>query len=347
MAERLQKILANTGLGSRRELESWIADGHVRVNGREAKLGDRAAKNDDLVVKGRFYRVVADDRQTRRVIAYHKPLGEVTTRDDPENRRTVFDRLPRLHHGRWISVGRLDINTLGLLLLTNDGELANALMHPSSEVEREYAVRVNGRVSPAVLEKLGEGVELDDGPARFNRIKPDDHGEGANQWFRVTLKEGRNRMVRRLWESQELQVSRLIRTRYGPIALPRWLTRGKVHELSDNDVELLAKTAGLPTKPSDKLRIILETAWRNDVTNTSSELVECGLVDIYEQLLQEKQRYLWHKNTCTGCDSSIRTRSTRFTLVRSIKASCMGSSCSRSWYSTLTPLSSWILRKRS
>ena len=255
MAERLQKILANTGLGSRRELETWIADGHVRLNGREAKLGDRAAMNDDLVVKGRFYRVVADDRDTRRVIAYHKPLGEVTTRNDPEHRRTVFDHLPRLHHGRWISVGRLDINTLGLLLLSNDGELANALMHPSSEVEREYAVRVNGRVSPEILQRLASGVELDDGAARFQRIKEDGRGEGSNQWYRVTLKEGRNRMVRRLWESQDLQVSRLIRTRYGPIPMPRWLARGKVHELSDTDVALLAKAVGLPEKPAGKLRI--------------------------------------------------------------------------------------------
>ena len=256
MAERLQKILANTGLGSRRELESWIAAGDIRLNGQVAKLGDRATLNDDLLVKGKFYKVVTDDQALRRVIIYHKPLGEITTRDDPENRRTVFDRLPRLHHGRWIAVGRLDINTLGLLLLTNDGELANALMHPSSEFERQYAVRVNGRVGPDVIQRLSAGVELDDGPAKFDRIIAEADTEHANQWFRVTLKEGRNRMVRRLWESQDMQVSRLIRTRFGPVSLPRWLARGKVHELPANEIEAIAKAANLEPKPPAKLRII-------------------------------------------------------------------------------------------
>ncbi|MFK8077995.1 MAG: 23S rRNA pseudouridine(2605) synthase RluB [Granulosicoccus sp.] len=256
MAERLQKILANTGLGSRRELERWIAAGEVKLNGQLAKLGDRADLNDDLVVKGRFYKVVSDDQDTRRVIIYHKPLGEVTTRDDPEKRRTVFDRLPRLHHGRWIAVGRLDINTLGLLLLTNDGELANALMHPSSELERQYAVRVNGRVSPEMIERLATGVELDDGPAKFEKIVAEADTEHANQWFRVTLKEGRNRMVRRLWESQDLQVSRLIRTRFGPVNLPRWLARGKVHEMTPQEIEGVARAAKVEPKVSSKLRII-------------------------------------------------------------------------------------------
>jgi len=256
MAERLQKILANTGLGSRRELETWISAGEVRLNGEVAKLGDRADLNDDLVVKGRFYKVVTDDQDLRRVIVYHKPLGEVTTRDDPEKRRTVFDNLPRLHHGRWIAVGRLDINTLGLLLLTNDGELANALMHPSSEMERQYAVRVNGRVSPEVLKRLATGVELDDGPAKFHRIVPETDTEHANQWFRVTLKEGRNRMVRRLWESQDLQVSRLIRTRFGPVNMPRWFARGKIQELTPGDIEGIAAAAKLESRPAPKLRII-------------------------------------------------------------------------------------------
>ncbi len=255
MGERLQKILANTGLGSRRELESWIADGQVKRNGQLAKLGDRATVNDDLVVKGRFYKVVSDDKQQRKVLAYHKPLGEITTRDDPEGRRTVFDRLPNLHQGRWISVGRLDINTLGLLLLTNDGQLANKLMHPSSEITREYAVRVNGRVSPEILERLRNGVELEDGPAKFDRIK-EEGGEGSNQWFNVTLTEGRNRMVRRLWESQELQVSRLIRTRYGPISLPKWLGRGKLHELTPPELQTLVKMAGLADTKVDNLRVV-------------------------------------------------------------------------------------------
>ena len=255
MAERLQKILANTGLGSRRQLEALIADGGVRLNGQTAKLGDRAQVDDDLVVDGRFYRVVSEDKSARRVIMYHKPTGEVTSRKDPECKRTVFDRLPNLHNNRWVSVGRLDINTLGLLLLTSDGQLANALMHPSSEIEREYAVRINGKVSDEMIERLRQGVELEDGLAKFDRLV-DEGGEGVNHWFRVTVKEGRNRLVRRLWESQDVQVSRLIRTRYGPVALPKWLPRGKVHELTPKDVEELAKIAKLPNQPSDNLRVV-------------------------------------------------------------------------------------------
>ncbi|MEE9320611.1 MAG: pseudouridine synthase [Granulosicoccus sp.] len=256
MAERLQKILANTGLGSRRELESWISDGQVRLNGREAKLGDRAALDDDLTVKGRFYRVVADESASRRVLMYHKPLGELTTRDDPEKRRTVFDRLPNLHQGRWIAVGRLDINTLGLLLLTNDGQLANTLMHPSGNYERHYAVRVNGQVSSDMLTRLRSNVDLEDGPAHFDRLVAEGAGEGSNQWYKVSVKEGRNRLVRRLWESQDVKVSRLIRTRYGPVALPRWLSRGKLHEMPATEVAELAKASGLPPTPADKLRVV-------------------------------------------------------------------------------------------
>lgn len=247
MAERLQKILANTGLGSRRELETWISDGHVNVNGRTASLGDKATVDDNLTVKGRFYRVVDDGRSRRRVIAYHKPLGEITTRNDPEKRKTVFDKLPRLHTGRWISVGRLDINTLGLLLLTDDGELANGLMHPSSEIDREYAVRVNGRVSPEIIEQLTTGVELEDGLAKFDRLWHDG-GDGINQWYRVVLREGRNREVRRLWESQELQVSRLIRVRYGPIMLPKRIGRGQSEDLGERDIDALVKASGIDEK---------------------------------------------------------------------------------------------------
>lgn len=244
MADRLQKILANTGLGSRRELETWIADGLVNVNGKQASLGDKADVNDNLTVKGRFYRVIDESRDSRRVLIYHKPVGEVTTRQDPEGRPTVFDRLPRLQSGRWVSVGRLDINTLGLLLLTDDGELANGLMHPSSNIEREYAVRVNGEVTQEMLTALSEGIELDDGTAKFDRIRHDG-GEGTNQWYRVVLHEGRNRVVRRLWESQNLQVSRLIRTRYGPIVLPKWLARGKFELLEGPALNDLDKAAGL------------------------------------------------------------------------------------------------------
>jgi len=255
MAERLQKILANTGLGSRRQLEALIAEGGVRLNGQTAKLGDRATLDDNLVVDGRFYRVVSDDKSARRVIMYHKPVGEVTSRKDPEGRKTVFDRLPNLHNNRWVSVGRLDINTLGLLLLTSDGQLANAFMHPSNEIDREYAVRINGKVNDEMLHRLRNGVELEDGLAKFDRLT-DEGGEGMNHWFRVTVKEGRNRLVRRLWESQDVQVSRLIRTRYGPVSLPKWLPRGKVHELTPGDVAELAKVAKLPSQPTDNLRAV-------------------------------------------------------------------------------------------
>ena len=167
----------------------------------------------------------------------------------------MFDRLPNLHNNRWVSVGRLDINTLGVLLLTNDGQLANALMHPSSEIEREYAVRINGKVSDEMITRLKTGVDLEDGPAAFDRFK-DEGGEGVNRWFSVTVTEGRNRLVRRMWESQDVMVSRLIRTRYGPISLPKWLPRGKVHELTPKDVEVLSKLAKLPAAPSDNLRVI-------------------------------------------------------------------------------------------
>lgn len=247
MAERLQKILANTGLGSRRELETWITDGLIKVNGQTAKLGDKADVNDNLTVKGRFYRVVDKTQDARKVLMYHKPLGEVTSRSDPENRKTVFDRLPPLQTGRWVSVGRLDINTLGLLLLTDDGQLANALMHPSSNLEREYAARINGRVSPEIIQILSAGVELEDGLAKFNRIKHDG-GEGSNQWFRVIVNEGRNRVVRRLWESQNLQVSRLIRVRYGPVLLPKWLQRGKYEWLDSDATANLMKAVGMDAR---------------------------------------------------------------------------------------------------
>jgi len=255
MAERLQKILANTGLGSRRELEQWIAAGDVRLNGHLAQLGDRATVDDNLVVRGKFYKVVAGDKR-RRVLAYHKPLGELTTRDDPEKRRTIFQSLPRLHQGRWISVGRLDINTLGLLLVTDDGQLANKLMHPSSGCVREYAVRIQGEADATTLERLRTGVELEDGLARFTRLTADEGGQGTNHWYRVQVQEGRNRLVRRLWESQGVQVSRLIRTRFGPISLPRWLPRGKVQELSEQEIESLLKAAGLSDTRQDNLRIV-------------------------------------------------------------------------------------------
>jgi len=259
MAERLQKILANTGLGSRRELETWIAAGEVNRNGQIAKLGDRAEMDDNLTVRGRYYRVVSDDAASSRIIAYHKPDGEITTRSDPERRRTVFERLPRLHDGRWISVGRLDINTLGLLLLTTDGQLAHGLMHPSRQVEREYAVRVKGRVNDTMLEHLRNGVHLEDGMASFDRVWADEqHRDSANNWFRVIVREGRNREVRRLWESQGVMVSRLIRVRYGPIVMPKWLARGKFANLGDDQIADLRLAAGLKesTAQSNTLKAV-------------------------------------------------------------------------------------------
>lgn len=244
MDEKLQKVLARVGYGSRREIEGWIADGRVRVNDRVARLGDRVAPTDRIRVDG--HPVHAEAAQVRRrVLAYHKPVGEVTTRSDPEGRPTVFGALPRLRSGRWLPVGRLDINTAGLLLFTTDGELANRLMHPSGEVEREYAVRVLGAVDPEILRQLKQGVELEDGLARFEAIV-DAGGSGANHWYHVVLKEGRKREVRRLWASQGVTVSRLLRVRYGPIRLERSLRPGKVRELSPDELAALEKAAGLP-----------------------------------------------------------------------------------------------------
>jgi 23S rRNA pseudouridine2605 synthase len=224
ITEKLQKVLAKAGLGSRRELEIWISQGRIKVDGEVAKLGDRVKPDakitaDDKLVKLNFH------EEKLRILLYHKPAGEICSRHDPVDRPTVFDRLPRLKIGRWICVGRLDINTSGLLLFSNDGELANRLMHPSSNIEREYAVRVLGAVSPEVLSRLRKGVRLEDGMARFESILPAG-GQGANIWYHVILKEGRYREVKRLFESQHVCVSRLIRVRFGPIFLPRDLRPG-------------------------------------------------------------------------------------------------------------------------
>lgn len=207
MSEKLQKVLARAGQGSRREMEALITAGRVSVDGKVATLGDRVEVNAVIRVDGHQVKTRAAEEQICRVLAYHKPEGEMCTRHDPEGRPTVFDRLPKMDGARWIAVGRLDVNTSGLLLFTTDGELANRLMHPSHEVEREYAVRVFGEITEAMLQRLRKGVQLEDGMAKFNKIKPAG-GEGLNQWFNVTLTEGRNREVRRLWESQEVQVSR-------------------------------------------------------------------------------------------------------------------------------------------
>jgi 23S rRNA pseudouridine2605 synthase len=243
--ERIQKVLARAGLASRREIEEWIKNGEIQLNGNPAKLGDRWKDGDRLVVRGRPVDVGKRFSQATRVLLYHKPTGEVVTRRDPEGRPTIFTQLPRLDIGRWINVGRLDINTQGLLLVTNNGELANKLMHPAQQIEREYAVRVLGDIGEAMLERLKKGVELEDGPAHFNDIA-DAGGEGANRWFHVTLSEGRNRIVRRLWESQGVVVSRLIRIRFGDIVLPPHIHARTVQELSPEERDKLLASVGLP-----------------------------------------------------------------------------------------------------
>jgi len=249
-AERIQKVLAAAGLGSRREIETWIAAGRVTINGRPAKLGDRIRESDRVSVDGRPVKALERVGEARhRVILYHKPEGELTTRKDPEGRPTVFEALPRLRGSRWVSVGRLDTNTSGLLIFTNDGALANKLMHPSSEIEREYAVRVLGKVTDEQLALLQRGVKLEDGMAKFDDIR-EAGGEGANHWYHVVLREGRNREVRRLWEAIGLTVSRLIRVRFGDLALPRDLPRGSWRDATEEESRALFAAAHMPVAPS-------------------------------------------------------------------------------------------------
>jgi len=238
MSEKIQKVLANAGLASRRQIENWLREERIVVNGQTAKLGDRITHEDRVRVDGRDVKLLKSETKKTRVLIYHKPEGEICSRSDPENRPTIFDHLPLLRNGRWIAVGRLDFNTSGLLLLTNDGELANQLMHPSSEVEREYAVRVQGQVTPAMIKQLRTGVELEDGMAHFDSIT-DGGGEGTNHWFYVLVKQGRNRLVRRLWESQGVNVSRLMRIRFGSVTMPRMLRRGKWTEMTREEVMTL------------------------------------------------------------------------------------------------------------
>lgn len=247
--EKLHKVLARSGIGSRREMERWIQEGRIAVNGETATLGDRIGPQDAVKVDGREVKLVFGRDAQRRVLIYNKPVGEICTRHDPEGRATVFRHLPPLKEGRWIAIGRLDINTSGLLLFTTDGELANALMHPSANIDREYAVRVLGDVSEAMLERLTEGVLLEDGMARFTDVQFFD-GEGANKWYHCVVMEGRNREVRRLWESQEVQVSRLKRVRYGPIFLPSDVRAGTWREMTPKEVKELSKMMELAPKKS-------------------------------------------------------------------------------------------------
>lgn len=254
--EKLQKILARAGFGSRRSVEEMIEQGLVKINGRVATLGDRALPADVLKVKDQQVKETRLEKQATKVILYNKPEGEICTRKDEKGRETIFDHLPKIFNSRWISIGRLDLNTAGLLVLTNNGELANRMMHPSFEMEREYSVRVFGEISEEVLNNLRKGVMLEDGFAKFERVtrmlQQDD--ESINQWYKVVIKEGRNREVRRIWESQGVQVSRLIRTRYGEFSLPRNLRRSKTEELTWKQVNQLLKSLDLPEEVRPDLR---------------------------------------------------------------------------------------------
>lgn len=251
--ERLQKALARMGFGSRREIERWIEQGRVKVNGKVVELGTKVKEGDRTEFNGKRI-VIRPPKAEVRVLVYNKPVGQVCSRKDEEGRPTVFDHLPKITNARWVSVGRLDINTSGLLMFTNNGELANRLMHPSHEIEREYAVRVRGQVTDEKLRQLQKGVSLEDGLAHFDNIE-DAGGEGANHWYHVTLREGRNREVRRLWEAIDTQVSRLTRIRYGYISLPRNLRQGKAVDLELKQVEQLMESVGLKL---DKKSIIKE-----------------------------------------------------------------------------------------
>jgi len=241
--ERIQKFLAGQGAGSRRQIDSLLQQGRISVNGKPAKPGDQVAGGEKIAIDGKLLRLHRNVAKPK-LLMYHKPVGQVCTRADPEGRDDVYRHLPGLQHGRWVGIGRLDINTSGLLLFSNDGELANRLMHPSYEVEREYAVRVHGEVSPEMLQRLRDGIELDDGPAHFDDIL-DSGGSGRNHWYHVILREGRNREVRRLWEAVGVEVSRLVRVRYEEFSLPKWLKPGKYRVFDEAVVERAYKRLGL------------------------------------------------------------------------------------------------------
>jgi 23S rRNA pseudouridine2605 synthase len=247
--ERLQKLLAQAGVGSRREMEEWISAGRVTVNGEVATLGMRAVEGDVVCADKRVIYVKGQAAQgLPRVLLYHKQEGEIVSRDDPKSRTSVFDNLPKLRGQKWIAIGRLDFNTSGLLIFTTSGELANRLMHPRFEVEREYAVRVQGVMTPEQMRQMTkQGIELEDGLVRFEKLS-DEGGEGFNHWYRLVLKEGRNRVVRRTFEALGLTVSRLMRVRFGIVNLPPSIKRGKMAELGEGEVQMILEWVGLPTE---------------------------------------------------------------------------------------------------
>lgn len=253
MTDRIQKVLAEAGIAGRRTIEAWIGEGRITVNGRPAEIGQKISHDDHVRVDGRAIRLSRKPETVPRVLLYRKRTGEVSTRDDPDGRRTVFRKLPELESGRWISVGRLDINTSGLLLMTTDGELARRLMHPSFEIERTYAVRVLGEMTDEIRKRLTTSVDLDDGPARFVTMKAVDAPDSdeapdaaaANRWFEVSVRQGRNRVVRRLFEAVDMQVSRLIRIAYGPVTLGRGIKTGGWREATKEEAAALYEAVGL------------------------------------------------------------------------------------------------------
>ena len=240
MKTRIHKILADHGIGSRRGIESLIRQKKVLVNGQVATIGQLVLERDIFEVEGRTIRLSKKDPTKKRILMYNKKVGEISSRNDPDHKKTIFDSLPRLKSGRWVSVGRLDINTSGLILFTNDGSLANELMHPSSSIEREYVARVHGEVTDKILNNLTQGIMLEDGFAKFTDVQGGRKGN-TNQWFAMVIMEGRTREVRRLWESQGLEISRLKRVRYGTLFLPASLKQGGFKELSKSEINALVR----------------------------------------------------------------------------------------------------------
>ncbi len=299
-APKLHKVLADAGLGSRRDMEELIVAGRVSVNGEPAHIGQRILPSDQVRINGKLLQRKVT-KSLPRVLTYHKPAGEIVSHDDPEKRPSVFDRLPPLKNSKWLAVGRLDFNTEGLLLLTNSGDLANRLMHPRYNVEREYAVRTLGELEESMRQKLLDGIDLEEGMGRFSKIV-DGGGEGANKWYRVVLGEGRNREVRRLFEAVNLTVSRLIRTRYGVITLPKTLRRGRWDELDEHAVRHLLRLSGLESRYNKKTR--KEVKSRNNTDESYSGLPQAELLSMRE-LQQPKQGW---KKKANGQKGRVRHR---------------------------------------